>query len=170
MSGELGAVQEDGQVVISQEEIDLYVDRRADAVEGVDEARDSFGRGHFGVHLRVEPVALVSEDSALLRPLLEMSSSPQEIYFEEGLGTSSGRVQLTFRRASAGRFPLPQSLVEGLLTTWLGASETVRLNQSVPIWEGVEELRVDPGMLVIRMAIESGAGGARETGESEVSP
>ncbi|MAE70682.1 MAG: hypothetical protein CME06_09455 [Gemmatimonadetes bacterium] len=167
MSGELAGVQEDGQVVISQDEFDLYVAGRVDAVEGIDEARVSFGRGHMAVHLRVEPVALVSEDSALLRPFLELAE-PQEIYFEEGLGTSSGRVQLTFRRASIGRIPLPRALIEGLLTTWLGAAETVRLNQAVPIWEGVEEVRVDPGRLVVRMAAGSNGERAREAGELEV--
>ncbi len=150
MAGELASVQEKGRIVLSQQELNLYVARRAEALSGVDAARIELGRGHIRAWMRVAPGALVPDDFELLRSLLDQASA-REVYCETGLGTSSGRIQLTFRRASTGRIPLPQSLVESLLGSWLGCAEPVRLTQAVPLWPGVEELRVDPVGITIRL-------------------
>ena len=146
----------EGTLVLTQDEINAYaMDRlRTAPVAGVDSLVVQLRRGAVVARVVVDAAALLSDRMPVVPPIFSVSEVA--VVFEEGLGSSGGRIQYTFRRASVGSVSLPRTLFETLLTQAVGASKTVALTGDIPLWPGIGAVRVADGRIEILAIQEDG--------------
>lgn len=139
-----------GVVVVTEAEFNDYVSEHVKArpVAGLDSVVIQLLEGTLGARVTVDVTQMMRGGLSMALPGVD--AGPVIMTGEVGFGSSGGRLHYTFRKASMGGMSLPRMVVEGLLTQFLGASNSVLLTGDIPLWEGIESVKVGKGKLVIQ--------------------